>query len=166
MPTRTITLIDHDQIRRWAEARGGKPSTVLRTARKNDPGILRIDFPGYSGEGSLAEIEWDEFFEKFEAANLALIVQEKTVRGQKSNFNKLVQRETIQRGRRSVSAKKKSTAKRTVRARTAPKRTAPKKKATTARPKARTVRATRTTRTKKATARRSPSRGRRTSTRR
>ena len=83
---------DHDFIRKWAEARGGKPSAVKRTGGKDDVGIIRIDFPGFSGGDSLEEITWDEFFEKFEESELALLYQEKTADGKKSNFNKLVNR--------------------------------------------------------------------------
>src|SRR6185503_17158169 len=85
---------DHEEIRRWAEARGGKPSCVRGTGGGGDTGLLRLDFPGYSGAGSLQEISWDEFFEKFDEQNLALLYQEKTAGGQKSNFNKLVSRAT------------------------------------------------------------------------
>lgn len=87
---------DHEEIRRWAEERGGKPSHVRSTGGGDDPGILRIDFPGYSGEGSLEQISWDEFFEKFDERGLALLYQEETAEGQKSNFNKLVSAETAQ----------------------------------------------------------------------
>lgn len=55
--------------------------------------MLRIDFPGYSGRGKLRPISWDEWFEKFDEKNLALLYQEKTAGGQKSNFNKLVSRD-------------------------------------------------------------------------
>jgi len=85
--------IDHEQIRQWAEERGGKPTCVRGTGGKGDVGLLRIDFPGYSGEGKLEEIEWDEFFEKFEDQKLALLYQDSTKGGQPSNFNKLVSRE-------------------------------------------------------------------------
>ena len=61
------TTTSHRVIRRWAEERGGTPSTVKGTRKKNDPaGILRIDFPGYSGEGTLKAIPWDDFFAKFD----------------------------------------------------------------------------------------------------
>jgi ferritin-like metal-binding protein YciE len=83
---------DHDEIRLWAEERGGKPACVKGTGGKGDTGMIRIDFPGYSGKESLQEISWDEFFEKFDENNLALLRQEKTASGQKSNFNKLVKR--------------------------------------------------------------------------
>jgi len=55
--------------------------------------MIRLDFPGYSGADSLQEISWDDFFESFEANNLALVYQEKTAGGKSSNFNKLVRRE-------------------------------------------------------------------------
>lgn len=90
------TTQDHEEIRRWAEERGGKPSHVKGTGGKHDPGILRIDFPGFSGEGKLEEISWDEFFEKFDEQELAFVYQEKTADGEKSNFNKLVSRHTAE----------------------------------------------------------------------
>jgi hypothetical protein len=51
-------------------------------------GLLRIDFPGYSGADSLTPIDWDEFFEKFEEAQLAFLHDPKP----KSTFNKLIAR--------------------------------------------------------------------------
>jgi hypothetical protein len=88
------TTRDHDEIRRWAEERGGKPAHVKSTGSGEDTGILRIDFPGYSGGGSLEPISWEDFFEKFDDRGLALVYQEETAGGQKSNFNKLVSAET------------------------------------------------------------------------
>ena len=90
----TKTTQEHGEIQRWAEERGGKPSHVKSTESESDIGILRIDFPGFSGEGSLEEITWEDFFEKFDAQGLALIYQEETADGEKSNFNKLVKAET------------------------------------------------------------------------
>ena len=87
------TTTDHDEIRQWVEGRGGHPATVRSTVGNgHEPGILRIDFPGYSGEGSLEEITWDEFFDKFEESKLAFLYQKETAGGKKSNFNKLVSR--------------------------------------------------------------------------
>jgi hypothetical protein len=62
--------------------------------------MIRLDFPGYSGAQSLEHIDWDEWFRKFDDNSLALLVQEKTARGQQSNFNKLVSRETAEEGSR------------------------------------------------------------------
>lgn len=63
-----------------------------------DVGMIRLDFPGFSGEGSLEVIEWDEWFQKFDDSGLALLVQDETAGGQRSNFNKLVSRETAKGG--------------------------------------------------------------------
>lgn len=97
MPSKASSrvLTDHDEIQRWAEERGARPSAVQRTHTDDNVGIIRLDFPGYSGEGSLEEIEWDEWFDKFDDHNLALIVQDETAEGEKSNFNKIVSRDTV-----------------------------------------------------------------------
>lgn len=89
-------LIEHDEIREWAEARGAKPATVSATLTDEDVGIIRLDFPGYTGAGSLETIEWDEWFAKFDESGLALIVEEVTAGGETSNFNKLVRRESVE----------------------------------------------------------------------
>ena len=83
---------DHDFIRRWAEERGAKPSAVIRTESDDDVGIIRLDFPGYSGGGSLEEISWGDWFENFEQSKLAFLHQDETAGGKKSNFNKLISR--------------------------------------------------------------------------
>ena len=61
-------------------------------------GIIRIEFPNAPNakDDNLEEITWDEFFEKFDESNLALLYQEETASGQRSNFNKLVGRETAE----------------------------------------------------------------------
>jgi hypothetical protein len=94
MANLTRTTQDHEAIRRWAEERGGKPSHVKRTGSQEDIGILRIDFPGYSGSDTLEEIGWEQWFEKFDDRNLALLYQEETAGGERSNFNKIVTAET------------------------------------------------------------------------
>lgn len=83
---------DHDFIRQWAEERGAQPACVKGTGKKGDLGMIRLDFPGYSGADSLQPISWDEWFDRFDANHLALIVQDKTASGETSNFNKLVRR--------------------------------------------------------------------------
>lgn len=85
----------HEEIRRWVEARGGQPACVKGTGGKGDVGMLRIDFPGFSGEQSLQHIDWDAWFEAFDANELAFLYQEKTADGKESRFNKLVARETV-----------------------------------------------------------------------
>jgi len=95
----------HDEIRRWAEERGAKPACVKGTGGGSDVGMLRLDFPGYSGEQSLEHISWEDWFQKFDQHNLALIYQETTAGGQRSNFNKLVSRETAESAEKSGHSK-------------------------------------------------------------
>jgi hypothetical protein len=104
------TTTDHEEIQRWAEARGAKPAEVEGTERSaDDTGIIRLDFPGYAGTPPLKHIPWEEWFEKFDRENLALVYQEKTSGGQKSNFNKLIARETAQaRSRGDAKASRRS----------------------------------------------------------
>ncbi len=87
--------IDHEEIRRWAEDRGAHPACVRRTGGEGDIGMIRLDFPGYSGAQSLEEISWEDFFQKFDENRLALVYEEATASGQKSNFNKLVKRSSV-----------------------------------------------------------------------
>ena len=98
---------DHDEIRNWAEERGGRPATVRSTHGKGHgqghdknggTGIIRIEFPDApnSKHDALEEISWEEFFEKFDESDLALLYQEETAGGEKSNFNKLIGRETAE----------------------------------------------------------------------
>ena len=89
----TITT-DHDKIRKWVEERGGWPAAVKRTKGSDEIGILRIDFPGFSGNQTLEKISWEVFFKKFEDAKLAFLFQEETAGGEKSRFNKLIRRGT------------------------------------------------------------------------
>jgi hypothetical protein len=86
------TTTNHEEIKRWAEERGAKPACVKGTGNKGDVGMLRLDFPGYGGEDSLQQISWEEWFRKFDERKLALLHQEQTADGKKSNFNKLVNR--------------------------------------------------------------------------
>ncbi|HEU4587822.1 MAG TPA: hypothetical protein VFS11_04200 [Gemmatimonadales bacterium] len=97
------TTINHNQIRRWADARHAHPARVKGTGRGNDPGMIRLDFPGFSGANKLEEISWDRWFDAFDNNNLALVYQEKTASGKRSNFNKLVGRETVQARERGAS---------------------------------------------------------------
>lgn len=108
------TTTDHEEIQRWAEARGAKPTCVRGTGEPHDIGILRLEFPGFTGEDKLQPISWDDWFEKFDERGLALLYQEQTAAGEQSNFNKIVSRETAaeneQRSHQSKPAAKKSTA--------------------------------------------------------
>ena len=80
------TTTDHDEIRRWAESRGGRPAHVTETAGDGDLGVLRIDFA--DPDDRLEEISWDDWFEAFEENKLAFLYQDEGT----SRFNKLVDR--------------------------------------------------------------------------
>jgi hypothetical protein len=84
--------IDHEEIQSWVEERGGYPAHVKRGSSKNDLGILRIDFPGYSGEDSLERVDWERWFEAFDANELAFLHQDHTEDAKVSRFNKLISR--------------------------------------------------------------------------
>ena len=87
------TTTDHDEIRRWVEQRGGKPAGVKGTGDGDDPGVLRIDFPGRGAEEEAFEhLSWDEFFQKFDENGLAFLYQEETKDGSESRFFKFVKR--------------------------------------------------------------------------
>lgn len=88
---------DHDTIRAWAERRGGRPATVKSTGRGNeDAGILRLDFD--PPDQGLEEISWDEFFDKFDEAELAFLYQDKAAGGKTSRFHKFVSRDDEENG--------------------------------------------------------------------
>lgn len=101
--SKSRVLKELDEIRSWAEERNAKPACIRGTGGKNDVGMIRLDFPGYSGEQSLEEISWDDWFEKFEEQELALLVQDETASGEKSNFNKLVSSSTVKAKSTSIS---------------------------------------------------------------
>jgi hypothetical protein len=78
------TTTDHTEIRKWAEARKGKPSKVKASGKG---GILRIDFD--EPEEGLEPISWDEFFKVFDQRKLAFLYQDE----RDSRFNKFVDRD-------------------------------------------------------------------------
>ena len=80
------TTTDHETVRKWAEARGGRPARVKGTGDAKDAGLLRLDF-GEPEEG-LEPITWDEFFAKFEESELALLYEDEP----DNRFSKLVRR--------------------------------------------------------------------------
>lgn len=83
-----VTTTKHDEIRKWAEKRGGRPSKISTKGHKG--GILRIDFG--EKEEAFEEIGWDEFFKIFDDNKLAFLHQDKTADGETSRFNKFVER--------------------------------------------------------------------------
>jgi hypothetical protein len=92
---RAHATTDHDTIRRWADARKGRPAVVKSTAsgRGRSRGLLRIDFD--PPQESLERIDWDDFFATFDQNRLAFLYQEVTDSGRKSRFAKFVSRDSV-----------------------------------------------------------------------
>ena len=66
---------DHDEIRRWAEERGGRPALVVE--QQDQPLGLRIEFPEDRGQSDgLLLISWEEFFRKFDEQNLVFLYRD------------------------------------------------------------------------------------------
>jgi hypothetical protein len=88
------TTTDHATIRRWVEARDGRPARVKATAGgepgSGSGGILRIDFR--EPDEALEELSWEAFFEIFDRNRLAFLHQDKTADGSTSRFFKFVER--------------------------------------------------------------------------
>ena len=81
----TITLTDHEQIRSWAAARMGAPAIVDISPSSGVQPMLRLVFDqiAYQDQdrperpqnaGGMELVEWDEWFELFDQAQLALVV--------------------------------------------------------------------------------------------
>ena len=90
--------IDHNEIRRWVEERGGHPARVKGTGRTGESsgGLLRIDYPGFSGAETLEEITWEQFFDQFEKSALAFLYQDQLENGETSRFSKLIDRNSAE----------------------------------------------------------------------
>ena len=91
----SYTTRDHDVIRTWAEARGGRPAAVETTGDQPghapDAGLLRIEFR--DEDDSLEEVDWEPFFRTFDDRGLAFVYQEQTSDGEQSRFSRFVRRE-------------------------------------------------------------------------
>lgn len=87
-PTRATT--DHREIRRWMESLGASPAVIEPGATAD----IWIELPGSRADGT-RDVSWSEFFERFEQGKLALVYQERSARGRKSGFHRLVKRAGI-----------------------------------------------------------------------
>jgi len=112
MPPSTTTKVtsDHEEIRQWAEARGAKPAAAIGGESGDAAGSIRLDVPGQSGGAPLVEIGWDEWFNKLDKHNLALLYQEHTAGGENSSFNQIIGREAAEEAHSAVGGKGRSAA--------------------------------------------------------
>jgi len=61
-----------------------------RGGKQGSGGVLRIDFPGFSGGKSLQPVSWEEWFQVFDDRGVEFLYQDKTASGKPSRFNKLI----------------------------------------------------------------------------
>ena len=94
MSAESKTTTNHDEIRQWVEERGGNPARVKGTDKGDSAGLLRIDYPGFTGEDTLEPITWEEFFQAFDENQLAFLYQDETKEGKESRFSKLINRDS------------------------------------------------------------------------
>src|SRR5437016_8193103 len=94
MSSESKITTNHEEIRRWVEERGGRPARVKGTNEEGGSGVLRIDYPGYSGEETLETIGWEDFFRGFEENKLEFLYQEETKDGEESRFSQLIDRDS------------------------------------------------------------------------
>lgn len=99
MSAESRTTTDHDEIRNWVEERGGNPARVKGTEKGKSVGLLRIDYPGFSGEDTLEPITWEEFFVAFDESKLAFLYQDETSDGKESRFSKLINRDSADKSK-------------------------------------------------------------------
>ena len=83
--------VDHDEIKRWVERRGGRPAALGRLGRRITG--LRVDFPEYRIKAALRPISWEGFFRAFEASRWGFVYEEETDPGQLSRFYRFVERD-------------------------------------------------------------------------
>lgn len=86
-------ITDHDEVRRWAEERGGVPAALKNTLAGDKAGVLYIDFPTYE-KRNVDEMTWEEFFKIFDRQNLALVHDATPPGGDSMPGWQLVDRET------------------------------------------------------------------------
>lgn len=83
---------DLDQIRQWAESRGGHPAALRNHADNQRLGVLFVIWPGEQFASELEELDWGAWFDAFEAQRLAFLYREYTTEGLPSHFFKVVTR--------------------------------------------------------------------------
>ncbi|MEU8895559.1 hypothetical protein [Nocardia sp. NPDC048505] len=84
----TMVTRNHEVIRRWAEQRGARPATTPFSETNGRLGNLRFDFPGYGG-AILQPVEWERWFDTFDARHFRFLYQDRRPDGSRSNFNRL-----------------------------------------------------------------------------
>lgn len=78
--------IDNDEIRSWIEERGGVPATIKGASEEGDESadMLHISFD--PADPNMEEMDWEEFFERFENENLALVYDDAASQDEEHDF--------------------------------------------------------------------------------
>jgi len=78
--------IDNDEIRSWIEERGGVPATLKGALEEGDESadMLHISFD--PNDANMEEMDWEEFFERFENENLALVYDDAATQDEEHDF--------------------------------------------------------------------------------
>jgi hypothetical protein len=96
MTTDLNMTVDHQEIISWVSRRQGAPALTARAQGGQPAGTLLIRFPRHvvprTNGIKASEISWEEFFERFDRDNLALLYQEQTTSGRLSYFSRLIER--------------------------------------------------------------------------
>jgi hypothetical protein len=93
----TKTTTDHNEIRRWAEDRGGRPVRVHGVFGKTgDATDLRIDFLFDKYDDDVEQISWEDFFAQLDREQMVLVYQTETEGGSTSRFARIVRKEDVQ----------------------------------------------------------------------
>jgi hypothetical protein len=77
--SKSRVTIDHDEMKRRVESKGGCPASVKGTGRGDDPGIRRVDFPGSRRVETLQRMSWNEWFRWFDKNKLAFVYDPDTL---------------------------------------------------------------------------------------
>jgi hypothetical protein len=90
------TTTNHDEIRQWAEGRGGRPARIHNTfGASPDASVLQIDFLHDKYDDDVEAISWDEFFALFDREDMVLVYQTETEGGKQSCFGRIVRRQNV-----------------------------------------------------------------------
>lgn len=79
--------IDQAEIREWIEAHSGVPAVLKEVSEdegEESDDMLHISFD--PNDPDMEEMEWDEFFERFDNDNLALVYDDLTPKGTVPDF--------------------------------------------------------------------------------
>jgi hypothetical protein len=72
----TRITVDHDEIRAWVEAHGGRPVRTRASGAPEGAGSPQIDFLHGRGDRSLEPVDWDEWFRMFDDNDLAVLFRD------------------------------------------------------------------------------------------